>query len=405
MTRSPAPSEAFLHALASVTKLSGGDGTVPVQDDLRRQVKALSQLFTRERQSLGPFYLEDDPSRLAYLAYFLPVNLAKVQVLLDEMPAPAGPEGSTTRPFTVLDVGSGPGTAALAVLDWVRRTPSMGKRPLEVTAADRSSQALKDCERIWMTYASAERMEAARLTTVRVDLERCNPQADLTVKAARSYDLIVIANVLNELFSAARDPIQKRAELLRDLLGLLDQSGTLMIIEPALRQTSRQLHLVRDRLLEDKLCTVYSPCLHERPCPALFKNTDWCHEERPWMVPSLVAAIDRKVEFIKDALKFSYLLLRKDGKSLAQRAPDVYRVVSELRVMKGEKRAWLCNETGRPEVGRLDREQSATNEAFDDWHRGAIVRIDEIVRKERKGRESTIGRIPEAATVKILRSV
>jgi hypothetical protein len=73
--------------------------------------------------------------------------------------------------------------------------------------------------------------------------------------------------------------------------------------------------------------------------------------------------------------------------------------------MKGEKRAWLCNETGRPEVGRLDREQSETNAAFDDWRRGAIVRIEEIVRRERKGRESTIGRIPKEATVEIVRSV
>jgi hypothetical protein len=73
--------------------------------------------------------------------------------------------------------------------------------------------------------------------------------------------------------------------------------------------------------------------------------------------------------------------------------------------MKGEKRAWLCNETGRPEVGRLDRERSETNAAFDDWHRGAIVRIEEIVRRERKGRESTIGRIPASSTVEMIRPV
>ncbi|TAJ24102.1 MAG: hypothetical protein EPO64_09970, partial [Nitrospirae bacterium] len=194
-------------------------------------------------------------------------------------------------------------------------------------------------------------------------------------------------------------------ELVRHLLGLLDQHGTLMIIEPALRETSRQLHLVRNQLLEDKLCTVYSPCLHEQPCPALLKETDWCHEERSWVPLPLVTAIDREVEFIKDALKFSYLLLRKDGCTIVPRNSDVYRVVSELRVMKGEKRAWLCHETGRPEVGRLDRELSLTNEAFDSWHRGAIVKIDQIMRKERKGRESTVGRIPADATVEIIRPV
>lgn len=106
--------------------------------------------------------------------------------------------------------------------------------------------------------------------------------------------------------------------------------------------------------------------------------------------------------FIKDALKFSYLLLRKDGQTIVSRSPDVYRVVSELRIMKGEKRAWLCNETGRPEVGRQDRMQSPTNAAFDAWHRGAIVRLDQIVRKHQG---TGLGRIPPEATVEIVRSV
>ena len=115
-----------------------------------------------------------------------------------------------------------------------------------------------------------------------------------------------------------------------------------------------------------------------------------------------MAAIDREVGFIKDALKFSYVILRKDGRTIVSRAADRYRVVSELREMKGEKRAWLCNETGRPEVGRQDRLRSEANAAVDEWHRGAIVRIDQIVRKNQK---ATIGRIPADATVEIIKSV
>jgi hypothetical protein len=186
---------------------------------------------------------------------------------------------------------------------------------------------------------------------------------------------------------------------------LLQPHGSLMIIEPALRQISRELHQVRDRLLRLKLCTVYSPCLHEQTCPALIHPDDWCHEERPWEPPAAIQAIDREVGFIKDALKFSYLLLRKDGRTIVERRSDVYRVVSELREFKGEKRAWLCHEQGRPEVGRLDRMRSPANAAFDEWHRGAIVRISEIVRKERKGKVSAIGRIPVDATVEIVRPI
>ncbi|NGZ60842.1 MAG: hypothetical protein CV081_10130, partial [Nitrospira sp. LK265] len=188
-------------------------------------------------------------------------------------------------------------------------------------------------------------------------------------------------------------------------LTLLALHGTMMIVEPALRETSRALHQVRDRLLHEKHCTIYSPCLHEQNCSALTKPDDWCHEERTWDPPATIKAIDEEVGFIKDALKFSYLLLRKDGKTIVNRRPDMYRVVSELRELKGEKRAWLCNEQGRKEVGRQDRLASPHNEAFDQWHRGAIVQIERIIRKERRGKVSSLGRLERDAEVQIVRSV
>ena len=130
---------------------------------------------------------------------------------------------------------------------------------------------------------------------------------------------------------------------------------------------------------------------------------DWCHEERPWEPLSEIQRIDDAVGFIKDALKFSYLLLRKDGRTIVDRSADVYRVVSELRELKGEKRAWLCNELGRSEIGRQDRLKSETNASLDDWHRGAMVQIERVVRKEREGKVSAVGRIERDGTVRIVR--
>jgi len=144
---------------------------------------------------------------------------------------------------------------------------------------------------------------------------------------------------------------------------------------------------------------VYSPCLHEQHCPALARPDDWCHEERPWSPPPMLQAIDREAGFIKDALKFSYLMLRKDGLTVAERGPDVYRVVSEVMVMKGDRRAWLCNETGRPLVGRLDRVRSEATAAFDRWHRGAIVRVEHIERR------AGIGRIGRSTHVELIRPI
>jgi ribosomal protein RSM22 (predicted rRNA methylase) len=333
---------------------------------------------------------------MAYLQYFLPVNLAKIQRLLNEMPAPEVDES-----FSVLDLGSGPGTGALAVLDWWHQQAL--PYPLSVTAIDGSKAALSQARQLWDRYC-----QAADIGTVPLQTHEGNLEGGAwleRVKQLRPFDLIIVANCLNEIYADANDSIEKRTGMVRDALSLLAPHGTMMIVEPALRETSRALLQVRDRLLQEKRCTIYSPCLHETSCPALINPDDWCHEERLWEPPSCIQEIDREVGFIKDALKFSYLLLRKDGKTLVERRPDRYRVVSELRVMKGEKRAWLCSEQGRQEVGRQDRLASSQNEAFGQWHRGAIVQIERIARKEKEGKVSALGRIEQEAFVRIVRSV
>ena len=373
-------------------------------DALARAVVNLSRLFTTARPSTPPRYLDDPVHAAAYLSYFLPVNLSKVQVLLDELLSnnPEIPDHS----MAVLDLGCGPGTGAVALLDWLwHRSPDRAKT-VSVLATDASHASLQDAKRLWEAYCNEVGIPNAGLRCVEGNLE--HPlKGDLGKQIVRGgpYDLIIMANCLNELFPTAIDPLVERATVVGQLLPFLAPHGTIMIVEPALRQTARALHQVRNHLLKQNLCTVYSPCLHEGGCPALDHPDDWCHEERAWQPPPAIIALDRDVGFIKDALKFSYLLLRTDGRTIVPRSLQTFRVVSELRELKGEKRAWLCNETGRPEVGRLDRKASPENAAVDSWHRGAIVQIERIVRKEREGKVSPVGRIESDVAVKIVRSV
>src|SRR6185503_20939354 len=70
---------------------------------LTRAVAGLSFLFTKERAALRRPYLEEPVFASAYLQYFLPVNLSKIRMLLDEIAVLKGGEQ-----FFVLDFGSGP---------------------------------------------------------------------------------------------------------------------------------------------------------------------------------------------------------------------------------------------------------------------------------------------------------
>jgi ribosomal protein RSM22 (predicted rRNA methylase) len=398
-------SEAILTVLAETIGLDVRDPQTRVPGQLVQDVLELSRQFTRERGKAPMLYLDDRRLAAAYLAYFVPVNVAKVQELLDELsPAFECGQDGVVR---VLELGSGPGTGVMGVLDWAWSTGLLESCVLECTAVDRSKPALSTCAELWRSYTRGRHIEQqVTLRTMCRDIQQALGPDISRACGSWGYDLIIMQNTLSELFVEVKtDRIEARVGLVAEALKMLSDHGTLMLIEPALRDSSRGLHAVRDRLLEAVHCTVYSPCLHEGSCPALTKPTDWCHEERAWIPPDWIRALDRKAGFIKDSLKFSYALLRKDGRTVVQRSSHLYRVVSELRVMKGEKRAWLCNAQGRPEVGRQDRLTSPRNAAVDDWHRGAIVSISEIVRKERHGRLSTVGRIESDTAVQIIRSV
>src|SRR6478736_3523588 len=71
---------------------------------LAQTVVNLSRLFTTTRATLPLHYLDDPAHASAYLSYFLPVNLSKIQVLLDELPDDSNPE-TPDRLMTVLDLG------------------------------------------------------------------------------------------------------------------------------------------------------------------------------------------------------------------------------------------------------------------------------------------------------------
>ena len=337
--------------LARVSGINLADLDPRTRLDIAKYVGQLSYRFTRERQLKIGNYLEDSATALAYLAYFVPVNAAKVDSLLDEL-APTFVDIDPNA-MRVLDLGCGPGTGAMAVLDWMQSKRWLQSGRLHCVAVDQSSLSLITCQRLWSAYCEAEGNSSRTLLPLRENLEEGLSRQIKHEGGTKGYDLIIIQNVLSELGTGKPGSEEVRTRLVTMALDILSDHGTVMVIEPALRDASRQLHEVRDRLLQEGKCTVYSPCLHERSCPALVNPNDWCHEERAWSQPTWIKEIDREVGFIKDALKFSYVLLRKDGRTIVPRAPALYRVVSELRVFKGEKRAWLCNEQGRPEVGQL----------------------------------------------------
>jgi len=347
-------------------------GKAPSRDvrSLAAAVARLSRMLTSERDRLPDAYLQDHELRLAYLSYFLPVNRAKISIPLEELSRHSAGLLSRDR-LRVLDIGSGPGTAVLGIMDFFHNRSH--QPALEFLALDAVSGNLAEAERLF-NDASADYKGAASLRTA-VRSFGGQPGA---VEGA--YDLIVLSNVLNELFRDKPDRTSRRAAILADLLKLnLAPAGSCIIIEPSLRETSRDLLSVRDGLIGAGF-TIYSPCLMQEPCPALANPRDWCHEDRPWDPPQLIKDIDEIIGLRKDALKFSYLVVRRDTHTFAACcAEGSFRVVSEPLVTKGKRELFICGSGGRKLVMRQDKDKAPGNEAFDGLFRGDVVLFQGMV--------------------------
>jgi ribosomal protein RSM22 (predicted rRNA methylase) len=342
---------------------------------LANDVARLSRLLTKERESLPAAYLRDPGLRKAYLTYFLPPNLEKIGVPLRELALhPAGLLAKER--LHILDLGSGPGTALLGIRQFFARSGMQVR--LACTAVDQVAENLREAEVLFREQSGVAGVPAT-LATVTSGIKA------IAEHSGGPFDLIVLSNVLNELYLREEDRVAKRTALVGHILErLLAPDGSCIIIEPALRETGRDLLLVRDGLV-DAGATVYAPCLVQGHCPALTNPKDWCHEDRPWDPPEIVTEIDSRIGLRKDSLKFSYVVLRKDGRTLADACGgDACRVVSEPLVSKGKRELYLCGKEGRKPAARQDKDAVPGNEVFAQLLRGDIVRVEDMVIEDKR---------------------
>ena len=165
----------------------------------------------------------------------------------------------------------------------------------------------------------------------------------------------------------------------------LAPGGALVVVEPALRDRTRHLHAVRDAVLASRAASVFSPCLHEGPCPALEVPGEWCHEDIAVDLPHWLEPVARAAGLRWQGLTFSYLVLRRpEERTLAEFLPKrvgaISRVISGPLVSKGKREHFVCGPAdgggARTRLSRLDRDEDEANSAWSSLARGDVVSID-----------------------------
>jgi SAM-dependent methyltransferase len=299
-----------------------------------RRSSRIHRGLTGARELVGTRYLADPGLRREYAEEIAPRTHAALGKILAEL---YGPDDAP--PTRALDLGAGTGAAGAAL----RARFGAG---LEIVAVDR----------------------VAGPGIVTADLARDVPPFE------GRFDLIVAAHLLGELFLG--EPLAERIlararRVLAWTRGFLEAGGTVILLEPALRETSRALLGVRDQLVAAGL-SVVAPCFWRGPCPALARERDWCHD-----AAKVAGSRDRALHgFAASSARvdFSYLALRAEPAPAPP--PAMMRVVSDPLVEKGRLRIFGCGSSGRHALVRLDRAASAANAAFGELARGDVVTVE-----------------------------
>jgi ribosomal protein RSM22 (predicted rRNA methylase) len=298
----------------------------------------------------------------ARLLFFGPSDAPKLEVPLAELDSVA----PLPRALRVLDLGAGTGAMTLGLLAFLRRRG--GETVVEIEAVDHDAAALALLRAVVERAAAALGPVRATARPRTVDLAA---RLDLP---AGPFDLVLVGSVLNELDAGAVDRDARRVALLAALAARLRPDGAVIVVEPALRTTARDLAALRERLLAAGL-VLFAPCPHAAACPLLARERDWCHEARRAAFSPRLQELARSTGLRQAEVRFAYLTLRRGGPTLAQARGATWRVVSHPLPQKGLVGFELCGAGRGVRAERLDRDAVAGNAAWDDLRRGDLVAI------------------------------
>ncbi len=265
--------------------------------------------------------LRDEIDALAYLVTRLPATYGATRHVLRRLEERC-PE---FRPRSVLDLGSGPGTASWAAVDAWPEIES-------ITQVD-SSSAWLELGRKLSQPASSEALRGARQT--RADIARSLVQST-------QFELVILSYTLAELTSAEIEGALTKA--------WQHCAGALAIIEPGTPAGYKRILLARDRL-QALNARIVAPCPHELPCP--LAPGDWCHFAQR-VSRTRDHMILKGAELPYEDEKFSYLVAVHEP---LFRPAEKSRILARPGISRAGVSAKLCTVEGRfksASIGRPD---------------------------------------------------
>lgn len=369
----------------------GNHGKVPAARSESSDFRNLQRGLTGDRTLVGKSYMDDPGMLAAYLGYYWPASRAQCLAVLDRLDflrSLNGDARSESPARTLIDVGSGPGPVASAFAS---------RGTVRLSLLDQSPAALA---------LAREKLAPGKVSTHSLDVR--NPDPD-RIEYWGQADCVSFGHSLNELWAGESGRIELRADLLTRYAEALIPGGYILVIEPALLETSRDLLAVRN-LLVSRGWRVTGPCpgRESLPCPALAAGpAHTCHETARWSMPEETARLARSLGLDREWLKMTWFALKPplvpvegpaSGEGNSGPQNGLFRVVSDPMLNKGGRvRKLLCGASGRFPLSAAAI--SGRDSGFQDYDR--LERGDFIAVTGQEIRENGWGMTKDTAIVRL----
>ncbi|ETV86268.1 hypothetical protein, variant [Aphanomyces astaci] len=255
-----------------------------------------------DKKAKIPEFLYGPQETMAYMAFEMDGVYSSVHHVLRQMTDADG-EATPFQPKSMLDFGSGPGTAS-----WVAK--EFFDESLQEYRLVEPSQSMADAANVIM--------EGFRGLSFRKSLGEMKRE----IAKGKQYDLIMASFVLSDITNDI-----ERIAIVSTLWSLLAENGRLVLVDRGNSWGSLQVRSARQFIL-DSLTTnadevvvsddatpriqggkVLGPCPHQKECP--MKEGEWCHfvQRTPRVTQPRLPTTQRWAGYT--SMKFSYVTIEK----------------------------------------------------------------------------------------------
>ncbi len=350
----------------------------------------LQRGLTGERKMAGGSYMSEKETFGPYLLYYFPVSYLQVQTILDFIHSNGNrnnddkiEEIAKKDEIGILEIGSGPAPGTTALCDRIRKFNKNAK--ISVSLCDTSERAMQTAKKILESD-----FENVSVETKKADLEKSG-LGDFG-KKTKKFDIVLMSHVLNELWKKDGDKIQKRLSFIKAQAEKLSENGILILNEPAMLESSRNLIKIRDEILGSEAfrgMNLVAPCPFSgsKKCPAMLSEKQTCHAEKMWKPFEPVMSLAKGAGLDRESVKMSFFVFQKTEEQAESENEKTLTVVSDGMLNKsGRIRFMLCDGEKRFSLSAKKDDQHAKKIGFFDLHR-----YDKIQIKNPEIREGNFG--------------